>query len=1095
MSTDEVKYPRFISNAPFGDDLFEGKSQKIIADCISELLLNDDSCKVIGLDGQWGSGKSNLVKMVESSISDKYYTFVYDAWGHQEDLQRRSLLEELTESLTSPTLSENGKIIKEPALNPIKWKKNKLKSLLAKTREVETKSIPSLGIGIILVGLVLVLTPLFSIIIDAIPEKHLWYRLGVVALPFVCLISYFFACWWREYKKQTHKEQKQRRVLRRERKTLRTNADDKKMYPRYCAISLKETLTQFFYIYQGKQKEDTTYETISEDEPSVKKFRDWMSDISSDLGESKLLLVFDNMDRLPPKKVQELWSSIHTFFAETSYPNIRVIVPFDRAHIKTAFKAEGQGECYGDDFINKTFNVVFRVSLPILSDWKNYFKLKWDEALNEIDSEEYNRILQIFDMFCQNVTPREIVAFINEYVSIKLACQKYNIPGRYIALFIIAKDKILSKHNDEILEPSYLGGLSFIYGNDENLPKYIASLTYQIDPENAIQIAYTKTLSNALDNNDADTVLAISKIREFTDILVNILPNLNNYENVVLALDKVPEDAFTTNYQYQSIWDDIYAILVKGEVEGQIIKPYQEILLSKVSEKKKYVQKILNGFTSGEDFSSADYYESINKINSQIKDEYGFTVFSLIRTKQTSVEDFISLVDLAEKEYSKYKVTCPAKEIDEYLSGLTVEALDDILFIPFYNETDKKKLEKYVESLKEKLEESEADAEKLEIILTRYKEMERPLAKSISDKEIYNHFTNLDEDSEVYYDAIAMRLARQNKFTTTYVSYFADILESEDDNLAEKIASRMEYYITFGDILKGLENFSKYPLYKNVAKKLIRGSYGVSTADISSLLFIFDKIVGWANVTPKELLSSLDRWSRFVKSINKDNVNKIPISFFSIAISNKDNYEIAKHCIEAATTYLDSLSEEQWVEAFQTTSSYMSRLSKTLNYTFSQAAFDAVKSTLKSVALGEISVPDKEEWNGIIDRVDALKKSLVGAFNTVRDAIIRQDNMTPEIFLFFGGWLFKYAHLNKKEESLRTIFPSTVLDNDECLEIIIENKEKLPTIIEKAKDEKADFIDKILSLKSSHRNKKYQNFLEFLGIDKQKRSRKKKKKE
>lgn len=1095
MSTDEIKYPRFISNAPLGDDLFEGKSQKIIADCISELLLNDDSCKVIGLDGQWGSGKSNLVKMVESSISDKYYTFVYDAWGHQEDLQRRSILEELTESLTSPVLSEDSKIIKEPALNSVKWKKNKLKNLLAKTREVETKSIPSLGIGIILVGLVLVLTPLFSIIIDAIPEEYLWYRLGVVALPFICLISYFFVCWWREYKKHTHKERKQRRSLRKERKTLRKNADDKKPYPRYGTLSLKETLTQFFYIYQGKQKEDTTYETISEDEPSVKKFRDWMSEISSDLGESKLLLVFDNMDRLPPKKVQELWSSIHTFFAETAYPNIRVIVPFDRAHIKTAFKIDGQAECYGDDFINKTFNVVFRVSLPILSDWKNYFKLKWDEALNDIDGEEYNRILQIFDVFCQNVTPREIVAFINEYVSIKLACQKYNIPGRYIALFIIAKDQILSKHNDEILEPSYLGGLSFIYSNDENLPKYIASLTYQIDPENAIQIAYTKTLSNALDNNDIDTVLAISKVREFTDILVNILPNLNNYENVVLALDKVPEDAFTTNYQYQSIWDDIYAILIKGEAEGQIIKPYQEILLSKVSEKKKYVQKILAGFISGEDFSSTDYYESINKINSQIKDEYGFTVFSLMRTKQTSVEDFISLVNLAEKEYSKYKITCPVKEIDEYLSGLTVEALEDISFVPFYNETDKKKLEKYVESLKEKLGESEDDAEKLEVVLNRYKEMERPLTKSISDKEVYNHFSNLDEDSEVYYDAIAMRLARQNKFTTSYVSYFADILDSDDDDLAEKIASRIEYYISFGDYLIGLELFSKHALYASVAKKLIEGYYGVSSATVSSLIFKFSEIVKWSGVSHGELLRRLNGWSRFIKSITIENVNKVPISFFITAFPNKNNYEIATHTIKTALEYLDSLNEEQWAEVLQTSNSYDLKLSNTLDYTISQAAFDAVKSTLKSVALGEISVPDKEEWNGIIDRIEISKKSLVGTFNTVRDAIIRQDNMTPEMFLFFGDWLFKYAHLNKKEESLRTIFPSTVLDNEECLNIIIENKEKMPTIIDKAKDEKADFIDKVLSLKSSHRNKKYQNFLEFLGIDKQKRSRKKRKKE
>ena len=33
-----------------------------------------------------------------------------------------------------------------------------------------------------------------------------------------------------------------------------------------------------------------------------------------------MIIVFDNMDRLPNNKVQELWSSIHTFFAEKKSP-------------------------------------------------------------------------------------------------------------------------------------------------------------------------------------------------------------------------------------------------------------------------------------------------------------------------------------------------------------------------------------------------------------------------------------------------------------------------------------------------------------------------------------------------------------------------------------------------------------------------------------------------------------------------------------------------------------------------------------------------------------------------------------------------------
>jgi transposase len=127
-----------------------------------------------------------------------------------------------------------------------------------------------------------------------------------------------------------------------------------------------------------------------------------MSDISKDLEKKNLILVFDNMDRLPKKKVQELWSSIHVFFCEHSYTNIKVIVPFDREHIKLSFSEDKDDKQYGDDFINKTFNVVYRVSPPILSDWKNYFTNQWKEAFGEEDSLSTSKnVLQIFDLLSE----------------------------------------------------------------------------------------------------------------------------------------------------------------------------------------------------------------------------------------------------------------------------------------------------------------------------------------------------------------------------------------------------------------------------------------------------------------------------------------------------------------------------------------------------------------------------------------------------------------------------------------------------------------------------------------------------------------------
>ena len=92
-------YPKFLSNQAIGEDLFLGHSQEKTADVIINDIKNSEF-GIIGIDGSWGSGKSNLVKIIEKKLSaDKYNFFIYDVWGHQEDNQRIAILDELTSFL------------------------------------------------------------------------------------------------------------------------------------------------------------------------------------------------------------------------------------------------------------------------------------------------------------------------------------------------------------------------------------------------------------------------------------------------------------------------------------------------------------------------------------------------------------------------------------------------------------------------------------------------------------------------------------------------------------------------------------------------------------------------------------------------------------------------------------------------------------------------------------------------------------------------------------------------------------------------------------------------------------------------------------
>ena len=84
----EVIYPRYLSTAPHGVDLFDGKSQEKIKGAIEQYILNTDNPgiemseeklpRLIGIEGKWGSGKSNVIKMLEkeSALNDNY-VFLY----------------------------------------------------------------------------------------------------------------------------------------------------------------------------------------------------------------------------------------------------------------------------------------------------------------------------------------------------------------------------------------------------------------------------------------------------------------------------------------------------------------------------------------------------------------------------------------------------------------------------------------------------------------------------------------------------------------------------------------------------------------------------------------------------------------------------------------------------------------------------------------------------------------------------------------------------------------------------------------------------------------------------------------------------------
>ena len=416
----EVIYPRYISNKPKGEDLFEGKSQERLASAIAMHITEADKenepvfARLIGLEGKWGSGKSNVIKQIEEKLKGTYTFFTFDAWGNQEDLQRRSILELLTRYLMRSDMNKltgktTMKVMKPEGEGkveniPCTWTE-KLNSLLSRKSYTRDITVPSVNsstkwfvLALLFVGIVVAYL--------AVSKTDIWWLDIIIALSPLILFTLGMVI---------------------------TRSSWKKM----------------FAMYNTGDRSDTTSYVISEQEPSVREFKDWMTEISRGLPKNdKLVLVFDNMDRLPSEKVHQFWSLIQTFFADDGYSNIWCIIPYDEEHLASAFsEADEKDERLNllKCFLDKTFPVVFRVPEPIVSDYRKVFATLLNQAYSDLWSDDDKEFAsRCYRHLHPTPNVREMISFVNKTVTLRKQWGEAINPASII-VYVLKEQELL--HN------------------------------------------------------------------------------------------------------------------------------------------------------------------------------------------------------------------------------------------------------------------------------------------------------------------------------------------------------------------------------------------------------------------------------------------------------------------------------------------------------------------------------------------------------------------------------------------------------------------------------------------------------------------------
>jgi hypothetical protein len=1048
----EIAVPRFVNDVPIGEDLFEGKSQEKVAECLVSYIKENIQSKkrVIGIDGEWGAGKSNIIEIIKKKTNAEFHLFTFDAWGHQEDLTRRTFLEELTDDL-----------IKNKMLHK-KWADN-LNLKLATNRITITKNTPEFNRVMVFLVILILISPIVKPIFEYIFIKTevdfpgLYSSIATFAfviVPFA--LCYFF----------TKKES-------------------------------RPTVEKLFFLYKGKEINTTKHETITSLEPTVREFRKILHEIVTDFDNAKkLIYVFDNIDRLPAKNVKELWSSIHTFFAEPDSQIIDtwVIVPFDHRHLCKIFNNENGSESdLTLSYIQKTFSIVFRVSPPILSDWKHYFELKFKEAFGFAPPAD-EQLVNLFDYLQDdnNIKPRQILDYINNLVVLKKQWGN-EIPFRYFGLFLLTKSQILDNPAKVIIERSFLNNVESIFSNDNELEKYISALVFNVDITKSDEVLLRRSIEKIL-RGEGD-FKSIYRHPAFISVLDSCYYNTEiNIEKAILVFSEL-DDYIKNDKNVDKYWFHLNNEFCKKKLIFPDSEKYFKLLfinLPDILAQVKLISFILGEIRNYKAdnnfyFRGAKFSQIIENIEEFFKtNSININVFEYCVDQVFNPIDFVSFVESSRYDYKKYKVNCMQDGINALMiSTLPVEIGKYELFLEKtgtdFNYTE---LIQELEALIKKLDQNTSDyAKVLNSLLTIYKILSpnKPHLIKIAPSTAWELFT-LDIDQPKAIDLILSFLSDE----LLRVSYLVNPNTVKVLKMTDKIeyaASIAEYYMNYGElILVTLE--SPLPMLLEIVKSLTYRQDGNSTLIIKKIIQNYDRIKTTIIKDNKDFvitfMKQLNNWTDDYKVLlNGDGFTDL-LSLNLIDDCSLIKNDFTELTIVKANEYLLSRDTDEWLKAFEiSNSSYLFALTIHLinnkQNTFNKlpdSTLNAYKEAILNISkLNEY--PDKfNDWDQILDFFDGRKLKLT--YKQIRDTFIYNAHPVPvKAMNFFEKGLFMHGGLDEKdkiEDVIRKIIIPCINDELGLENVIFQNKDKVINLIKESSEFTEEIVD-ALKLQANENNK------------------------
>ncbi len=505
-STSKTHDLTYIVDEPAAEDHFGAHSS--IAEAIVSTIEKQQKIRLVGLLGRWGTGKSTIISqlatIIEARYKQKYILFAYDAWAHQGDPARRSILEELIAWLV------NAKSTLEA-----EWHETLLE-ISGSTESASTTTKTHLSGWGKLIFIELLLLPILASIVDGdtlrdafkeTPDDLALFLIRVTAVYLVIIFGTIFAAYasTKNYRALVDPGFSIPNRLRR----FASSGDD--------ILSLMLT----------RQFPGSSSTTLRKSQPTAIEFRRYLRRIVESQRPRRLIFVIDNLDRIDPTEALNVWSIMVGMVADESHridPEIEpiVLLPFDQTALENIAKTGSDEPTPAAELIEKSFDVTFEVPPPVLSDWRLYFSEQYKRcglhgANNGSTFEEYWTV-RGFEKFLgsSRVTPRKINKFLNRIIS--LSQQQIELFSPSILAFYIANESAIQANCLAFLSNAKPG-----FDESRSWQLKVAAIAFGTTEAEAAQVLLRDRLSSALRERNQQEFDQLTHVSGSRDVLRNLV--------------------------------------------------------------------------------------------------------------------------------------------------------------------------------------------------------------------------------------------------------------------------------------------------------------------------------------------------------------------------------------------------------------------------------------------------------------------------------------------------------------------------------------------------------------------------------------------